>query len=355
MQRAGLETVLMNYYREVDRTQIQFDFLVHRSKKSAYENEILSMGGHIFRMPRLYPQNYLTYLHEMSLFFNNHREYQVVHSHIDAMSYLPLLAAKRAHVPIRIAHAHSAGIDRDYKLPLKLWFKSQIPKVSNRFFACGDQAGRFLFQSSNFFIMKNAIPVNKFQYSETRRNIVRKKMKVKENTFVVGCIGRLSYPKNHKFIIDVMARVVKKKSNVVLWIIGDGEYREALQNQIVALGLENVVSLLGSRSNTEDFYQAMDMFVLPSIFEGIPMVGVEAQAAGLPCVFSEGVSDEVVYATDITKLPLVESKWVDKIANASKLERHFVTNFGGYDIHSASPKLVEEYRLLLWNFNHGKE
>lgn len=349
MQRAGLETVLMNYYREIDRSQIQFDFLVHRSEKSAYEDEITAMGGRIYRMPRLYPQNYLKYLQEMSSFFKEHQEYQIVHSHIDAMSYLPLLAAKKAHIPIRISHSHNTGIDRDFKLPLKLLFRSQISRVSNHYFACGTQAGRFLFKSSNFFVMKNAIPVKKFQYSEEKRIQMRKQMGVGADTFVVGCIGRLSYQKNHKFIIDVMQRVVKKRPNVVLWILGDGENRQSLQKQIQSLGLENNVALLGSHSNMDEYYQAMDTFVLPSLFEGIPMVGVEAQAAGLPCVFSAGVSDEVIYGANTTQLPLVETQWADYLVNAEVSPNREVTDFAGYDIHSAAPKLVEEYMRLLKN------
>ena len=178
---------------------------------------------------------------------------------------------------------------------------------------------------------------------------MRKQMGVGADTFVVGCIGRLSYQKNHKFIIDVMQRVVKKRPNVVLWILGDGENRQSLQKQIQSLGLENNVALLGSHSNMDEYYQAMDTFVLPSLFEGIPMVGVEAQAAGLPCVFSAGVSDEVIYGANTTQLPLVETQWADYLVNAEVSPNREVTDFAGYDIHSAAPKLVEEYMRLLKN------
>ena len=145
MHRAGLETMLMNYYRNIDRNIIQFDFLTHRPHKSDYDDEIVSMGGRVYYAPRLYPQNYLKYFQWMKRFFQEHPEYQIVHSHIDAMSYLPLLAAKKAGIPFRIAHSHNTSIDRDFKYILKLLFCSQIPNVANIYASCGEEAGRFLF------------------------------------------------------------------------------------------------------------------------------------------------------------------------------------------------------------------
>ena len=135
MHRAGLETMLMNYYRNIDRTKIQFDFLVHRQERSDYDDEIESLGGRIYRAPRLYPQNYPAYFRYMKQFFRDHPEYKIVHSHIDAMSYLPLLAAKRARVPVRIAHSHSTSIDKDTKYWIKQGFRFLIPSVATQFFS----------------------------------------------------------------------------------------------------------------------------------------------------------------------------------------------------------------------------
>ena len=166
MHRAGLETMLMNYYRNIDRTKIQFDFLTHRPYKSDYDDEILSLGGRMYYAPRLYPQNYIQYFRWMDKFFEEHLEYQIMHSHIDSMSYLPLLAAKRANVPVRIAHSHNTSIDRDLKYPLKQLFRTRITKVANEYCACGEEAGKFLFGNRDFKVIPNAIETERFIYEE---------------------------------------------------------------------------------------------------------------------------------------------------------------------------------------------
>ena len=165
MHRAGLETMLMNYYRNIDRNIIQFDFLTHRPYKSDYDDEIISMGGKVFYAPRLYPQNYHKYFKWMKVFFKEHPEYKIIHSHIDSMSFLPLLAAKKAGIPIRIAHSHNTSIDFDYKFFLKEFFRIMINKVANYRFACGDDAGRYLFRGKEFKYVPNAIDISKFIYN----------------------------------------------------------------------------------------------------------------------------------------------------------------------------------------------
>ena len=162
MNRGGLETMLMNYYRNIDRSKVQFDFLTHRPNKGAYDDEIEKLGGIIYHAPRLYPQNYLSYFRWMHEFFNNHHEYTIVHSHIDSMSYVPLLAAKRAGVPVRIAHSHNTKTQLDFKYPLKQYFRLRINEVCNYRFACGQQAGKYLFGDHVFTVVPNAIDGRKF-------------------------------------------------------------------------------------------------------------------------------------------------------------------------------------------------
>ena len=346
MQRAGLETVLMNYLRGIDKNKFQFDFLTHRSKEAAYDEEIKKMGGRIYHMPRLYPQNYHVYMREMAYFFDQHPEYRIVHSHIDAMSYLPLLAAKRAGVPIRIAHSHNTGIDVNYKLPLKLLFKQGIPHVATDFFACGNQAGNFLFNGRPFFLMKNAIEVKRFAFSNIRRSEVRRELGVNENDVLVGTAGRLSYQKNQEFLIDVFAEVVLHRTNMKLFIIGDGEDRKKIERQIHRLNLDRKIKLLGSRQDMDRIYQALDLFVLPSRFEGIPVVGIEAQAAGLPCLFSDVVSGEAIYSNRSIKLPLSKKTWISNMVGFHVIKDRSVGYFGGYDIKKAIPILEEKYEEL---------
>ena len=162
MHRAGLETMLMNYYRNIDREKIQFDFLTHRPQRSDYDDEIESLGGKIYYAPRLYPQNYPKYFKWMKQFFSEHPEYKIIHSHIDAMSYLPLKAAKKANIPIRIAHSHNTAIDRDFKYLLKTYFRFKLPKVANYYCACGKEAGEFLFPGKEYMYVPNAIEIDRF-------------------------------------------------------------------------------------------------------------------------------------------------------------------------------------------------
>ena len=313
MHRAGLETMLMNYYRNIDRECVQFDFLVHRDGKSDYDDEILSLGGKIYHAPRLFPQNYPRYFRYLKKFFAEHPEYKVIHSHIDSMSYLPLLAAKKAGVPVRIAHSHNTSIDKDYKYLLKQIFRFQMNQVANYRFACGEKAGEFLFRGKPFQVIPNAIDTSLFLFSEKMRSEKRRELGV-ESEIVIGHVGRLSYQKNHKFLIEIFQCFQKKHRNSILLLIGTGEKEEKIRTQIKSLNLENHVQMLGSRSDVNELYQAMDLFLLPSYFEGIPVTGIEAQMSGLPCLFSDKVPGETQYTSPCRFLSLKNSPeiWADE-------------------------------------------
>lgn len=215
MHRAGLETMLMNYYRNIDRSKIQFDFLTHRPHKSDYDDEILSLGGKVYYAPRLYPQNYPKYFKWMEQFFKEHPEYKIVHSHIDAMSYLPLKAAKKAGIPVRIAHSHNTSIDKDFKYILKQYFRSRINSVTTDFCACGEEAGKFLFGDVRYTIIPNAINISKFLFDPEIRRKKREELNIK-NEFVIGHVGRLSYQKNHKFLVQIFKEFVSQNPDSVL-------------------------------------------------------------------------------------------------------------------------------------------
>lgn len=346
MQRAGLETMLMNYYRAIDRTKIQFDFLMHRPERSDYDDEIESLGGRIFRAPRLYPQNYPAYFSYMKGFFRENPEYQIVHSHIDAMSYFPLLAAKKEGVPIRIAHSHSASIDRDLKYPLKQLFRFQIPRVATSFLACGKEAGRFLFRGKPFGVIPNAIETERFCFCETVRRQERSEFALGKE-FVVGHVGRFNYPKNHDFLTEIFAAILQKDPEAILLLIGTGEKEQAIREKVDSLGISRNVRFLGNRSDVAQLYQAMDAFVLPSLFEGIPLVGVEAQFAGLPCIFSDRVPEEVAFTDNcrFLDLNLPAEAWADKILCCKDVAgRSAGIRDARYDIKNAK-NILEAYYL----------
>ena len=347
MHRAGLETVLMNYYRNIDRTQIQFDFLTHRPERDDYDDEIEALGGRIYRAPRLYPQNYPAYFRFMKQFFAEHPEYEIVHSHIDSMSYLPLLAAKKAGIPIRISHSHNSSLDKDLKYALKQYFRHRIPTAANCFWACGEKAGEFLFRGIPFTVIPNAIDPVAFRYDADVRKKKREELGL-GNRFTVGHIGRFSQQKNHNFLIEIFSQILKTEPNAVLILAGKGEKEAQIREKVHTLGIGENVRFLGSRSDVNELYQAMDVFVMPSRFEGIPMVGIEAQFSGLPCVFSDKVPEETVFADTcrFVELNQLAQQWAAQVLEAGKTRPEQSPVSETYDIRYAH-KLLEKHYLDL--------
>lgn len=347
MDRAGIENMLMNYYRNIDREKIQFDFLTHRPGSGAYDDEIRKMGGRVFHAPRLYPWNFKMYFQFMNEFFAEHREYSIIHSHIDAMSYMPLLAAKRAGIKNRIAHSHSTGMDLDYKVLLKLFFRSQIKKVATKYCACTEDAANYLFGDSDVCIIPNAIDENRFAYNTEVRKIIRKKHKI-ENGFVVGHVGRFTYPKNHDFIIDMFDQLQREISEAKLLLIGDGEKKKHIETKIKKLQLRKKVIILDSINNIEKYYQAMDVFILPSRFEGLGICAIEAQISGVRTILSKRIPKEAALSQETVFLPLNTIDWVNEI-------KKYYSNMGDrsslyseyYDIEKAARRMELFYKGLL--------
>ncbi len=350
MDRAGLETMLMNYYRNIDRDVIQFDFLTHRPVEGAYDDEIKSLGGRVFHAPRLYPQNLPSYYSYMKAFYKDHPEYTIVHSHIDSMSYFPLKAAKDNHIPVRIAHSHSSKLDRDLKLPIKYYALNNIHKVANVNCACGDLAGHFMFKNDPYTVIHNAIDLDRFTYNSTVRDNQRTKLGL-HGKFVIGHVGRYCYIKNQLFLIDIFTEVLKKKEDAVLVLVGKGPDEQKIREKAKSLGLEDKVRLLIDRSDVDLLYQAFDVFVMPSLFEGLPVVGVEAQANGLPYFVSDKVSDEVLLASNVRQVALGKNavEWAKEIIgnvnerNVSAIEE---LRNAGYDVSIEAKKLQDWYLKL---------
>lgn len=344
MHRAGLETMLMNYYRQIDRAKIQFDFLTHRPERSDYDDEIEALGGKIYRAPRLYPCNYPAYFRYMKGFFADHPEYSIVHSHIDAMSLFPLLAAKKAGVPVRIAHSHSTSIDRDAKYILKQIFRLNLSHAANFRCACGEKAGEFLFRNRDFTRIPNAIDADKYRFDPEIRDKLRRELGI-DNAFAIGHVGRFSYPKNHEFLIDIFARILKKDANCVLLLVGDGEKMDRVRAYAREKAVENKVLFLGSRDDVHKIYQAFDVFVMPSLFEGVPMVGIEAQFAALPCVFSDKVPREVAFSDGCGFISLEKdaAHWAESILSLRGADRNKSVVNPDFDIRLAAKRLEDYY------------
>lgn len=356
MDRAGIETMLMNYYRHIDRNKVQFDFLCNKTKPGAYDQEIISMGGKIYHSPGLNPLKFLKYKDRVMNIFRENPEIKVVHSHNGALAYQSLYAAYKYGIKNRICHAHATTIDFNIKLPLKLLYKTQLKKVANVYWGCGRESIKFYFgekviNSNNFLVINNAIDENKFLYNETKRNEIRVKYNL-GGKFVIGNVARFMKQKNHTFLLDLFKEIVNKEPNAVLLLLGDGELLSEMKNKAKNLEIEDSVKFLGNVDNVNEMYQAMDLFILPSLFEGLPVVGIEAQAAGLKCIMSDTITDEVAITDNVKFLNLKKDsleQWADEILSNLNYERKDMSKEiieAGYSIKTEAKKLQKIYEEM---------
>ena len=353
MARAGVETFLMNYYREMDREKIQFDFLANKPVPGEYDEEVRSMGGRVFVSPGLNPLHFSQYKRFMADLLHNNPDIRIVHAHNGAMQYYALQSAKDAGLRIRIAHAHNTKIQRDYKYPLKVVCKQLLRGAATDYWSCGRDAGIFYYGEKRWkasgFILHNAIDLPKFRFQPEIRHRIRQNHHLEEH-FVVGHVGRFNQQKNHTRLLDIFAAVAKADPDARLALIGMGELEQSVREKSMALGIKDQVLFLGQMANVNEWYQAMDCFVLPSLFEGLPVVGIEAQAAGLPCFFSDQVTDEALLLTDACRVPLQagDEEWACRILAAKKADKSReqgaeIVREAGYDIQAEGRKLQEIY------------
>lgn len=357
MDRAGIETMLMNYYRNIDRDKVQFDFICNKSKPGAYDDEIIKMGGRVFHSPGLNPTKYFKYMDFMKKLIQEHPEYKIVHAHNGAFGVYSLHGAKLAGVPIRIFHAHGASINKDWKLPLKLICKSRLNANINQRWSCGVKAaecyfGKTAVKNNDYSLIHNAIAIDKFIFNEKVRSEMREKYKLNDK-IVIGHVGRFMAQKNHKKLLEIFYEIHKSESSAVLVLLGDGQLEEEMKKYADKLGIRNCVMFMGNVPNVNEWYQAFDAFVLPSIWEGLPVVGIEAQTADLPCVFSSTITADIAVTgnADFVGIDEANSVWADiilkKAKRASRLDRTADIRKAGYDIELEAKKLQDKYLGLL--------
>lgn len=347
MGRGGLETMLMNYYRLIDRTKVQFDFLVHRDFEADYDREIADLGGRIYRVPRLVPWSG-KYKRALNEFFRSHPEYRIVHVHQDCLSAVALKQAKECGVPVRIAHAHTSNTDLNWKRIFKKHYMKQIPKYATCLFACGDDAGKWMFGGAPFVLLRNAINTNKYTFSADIAENTRKGLGIPKDAFVIGHVGRFITVKNHLFLVRLFAEIRKTNKNAILLLVGDGEMRSIVESRISSLGLTDSVVLTGLRSDVCSLMCAMDVFVFPSLYEGIPLSLIEAQASSLPCVISDRISEGCeVTGGLVTRLPLSApiGDWASAVTaeRIPRKNRYDEISRAGYDIFESERNLQKFY------------
>lgn len=285
----GVETVAMNLFRYIDRNKYDFDYLVYGDNIGEYEGEVHSLGGRVLRVPS--PRTgYFAFYKAVCRIMKDNGPYDIVHSHVLFNSGIIMRAAARMKIPRRIAHAHDnlslvklPFIKRIYNRLMKGW----LLRYSTDFLACANSAGYYVFGSEAFYkrgnLLYNAIPVNKFAYSQQDRERIRDEFNLNGKK-VIGHIGRLAKQKNHSFLLDIFKEIHEKDENTLLLLVGDGELRGEIEKKIKYLNLQDSVILTGTRADTHCLLSAMDIFLLPSIHEGLAIVLIEAQANGLSCI-----------------------------------------------------------------------
>ena len=350
MGRGGLETMIMNYYRNIDRSKVQFDFLTHRQERWDYDDEIEELGGKIYHLPRLNPFS-PKYLKSLDSFFKEHKEYKIVHCHQDCLSGIPLKYAKKNGVPFTIAHSHSSNQNKDLKYLVKLAAKKNICKYSDHLFACGKEAGEWMFKTSDFQILNNAIDTQKYIYNEEKSLQIKEELCITDK-FVIGHVGRFRKEKNHDFIIDIFKEVCEKEPNSILLLVGDGPLEEEIKKKVNSLGLEDKVKFLGARDNVNDLMQAMDVFLMPSLYEGFGIVLMEAQASGLKCVISDSIPTDAIITQKVKRLSLGDdiSTWVEEILSNKSERKEGIKDIekSKYDITS-NAKWLENFYIERWS------
>ena len=353
MNYGGVEMVVMNYYRHIDRTKVQFDFFALEGSAVPQREEIEQLGGRVYIVPKY------THLPEyekeiVRLFKQN--QYKIVHSHMNTLSVFSLWGAKKAGIPNRIAHNHStAGKGETKKNIIKYALRPFAKIYPTKLCACSRYAGEWLYgKNAEFQVFNNAIDLSRYSYDPQKAAAVRKELGL-EDKFVVGHIGRFCYQKNHDFLIDIFNELHKQRQEAVLLLIGEGELEQDIRNKVKELGLTDSVRFMGKQKDTSEFYQVMDCFVLPSRYEGLPVVGVEAQAAGVPCVMADVVTPETKILESTAFVSPEESavNWVMAILESTshyqKKDTSIEMRKAGFDIEVEAQKLLKFYEKLADN------
>lgn len=353
LDRGGTESMLMNYYRHIDREKVQFDFVIHTPNHCDFEDEVLSLGGIIHRVPRFTLINIIQYKRAWQRFFSQHREYQIIHIHHFLIAGIVLPIAAREGIPVRIAHSHNTKPPIFILKERIMWlFHHDLIKYSTLRLACSYDAGKYLFKDEPFQIFYNAIETDKFQFNKDKRNKIRNEFDFNDKDLVIGHIGSFrTRQKNHSFLIDIFYELSKVRQNVKLLLIGNGGLMNEIKSKVDSLGLTDKCIFAGVREDVPDLLSAMDIFLFPSFFEGLTVVGIEAQASGLPCIFSDTLSNDTCITDLVTKVSLEkDAKYWAAVVNSIEIgkERAFYpceVAKAGYDVNLNIKKLNSFYNV----------
>ena len=354
LNAGGVESVIYNYYRNICHEKCQFDFYVDSDSNYSFPKDLIDMGAQCIVIPPY--QKLPQYILALKKHFKE-SQYPIVHINMNTLSVFGLFAAWMAGIPVRINHNHSTASKGETKKNILKYILRPCAKVfATDYCACSKYAGEWLFgrrsmEKGEVTVFNNAIDLERFKYNPEKRSEMRKSLGL-EGKFVVGHVGRFCYQKNHDFLIDVFQEVHKRRPSSVLLLVGIGELTSEVKAKVRSKGLEDSVVFLGARDDVNELYQAMDVFVLPSRYEGLGMVAIEAQAAGLPTICSDAVPQEAKVSGCTCFLPLCNSEeWAEKVVLFNGGRRRDTSDevrAAGYDI-SIEAKKLEEYYEKKWS------
>lgn len=353
MDYGGLETMLMNFFRLMDRSKVSYDFMLNYTEKGVFDDEISALGGKIFIMPRLQFKNTFKYIKAVNAFFKKHKdEYEIVHGNLTSvgMIYLPL--AKLHGVKTTVIHAHYTSTDASFKGRIERLALLPLRFCADFYFACSNMAGAFCYGKSklkkhNYKLIKNGIFIEKFLFDQEIRKNKRKELNLKDR-FVIIHIGRFEYEKNHTFLIDIFKGIYDRDKTAVLLLVGNGSLMHKIQEKVKSYGLYGAVQFLNVRNDISELLQAGDVFMLPSRYEGLPVVSVEAQASGIRCVLADTITTEADITGNCSFLSLSSSPgvWAEEILRHKNYDRENVLTKiqdAGYDIREQAAWLQNFY------------
>lgn len=350
----GVEAVIMNYYRNIDRNKIQFDFIIDGYEKTALDKEISSLGGKVYKVEP-YTKNPLKNIYQIYRIVKDNN-YQIVHSNMNTLSVFSLFAAWLAGAKVRILHNHSTAVKSEkLRSAMKYILRPFAPIFANKYLACSELAGEWMYgkkkmKEGKVKVLNNAINVDNFAYNPKLRKKLRQDLNIDKDTLVIGHVGRFMYQKNHDFLIDIFKEIHKQRNNSLLLLIGDGSLRATIEAKVQNYSLQDCVKFLGLRKDVKDLYNVMDVFVLPSWYEGLPVVSVEAQANGLPCFVSDKVSKECNLSSSMHFISLDKNAgdWSKKILDSNitrnkNAKQELIAN--NFEIKNEAGKLIKLYAI----------
>ncbi len=355
MGLGGAESRIMDLYRRIDTDRVQFDFVVHLSDAGYYDREIKERGGRIFCWPRLRLHNIVRYIRETDRFFKTHKEYEMIHGHLISYGILYHLIAKKNGVRVRIVHARSSASENNlsgFLTSLMIW---PLRYCATHYLACSIPAGEYVFGKGNMRrgkvkIINNAIDARKFLFSPEDRARIRQELGLMDR-FVVGHVGRFRYAKNHPFLLEIFSEIAKKRGDATLLLVGEGKLKEDMIRQAHRMGIGDKVVFTGERYDIPALLSAMDVFVFPSHYEGLPGSVIEAQTSGLRCFVSDAISREAGITDLLSFTSLKESPgvWADKVVASAVYERKNMYEriaSAGYDVQRVAEELQQFYLQL---------